>query len=76
MDASILKGTRVSKGYTQETLSKKIGVTIKTYNRKELGLVPFSIKEIKNITKALDLSLEQVDEIFFDKELTNRSNIA
>lgn len=74
MNARKLKSIRVDHGYTQETLSREIPITTKTYNRKELGVVPFNIEEIKKISEIFNLTLDQVNLIFFDNELTNCIN--
>jgi DNA-binding XRE family transcriptional regulator len=65
-----LKGARVAKGYTQELIAKKIGITTKTYCRKEQGHVSFTPEEIIKISNLLELTIEQVNEIFFDNKLT------
>ena len=65
-----LKGARVTKGYTQESIAKKINITTKTYNRKELGMVRFSTDEIIKITNLLEFTVTQVNDIFFDNKLT------
>jgi len=67
-----LKAARVEKGFIQSKLAEHLGITEATYNRKELGLKNFSIAEIKKLSALLDLSLDQIDEIFFDQELTIR----
>lgn len=76
VNIQLLKGARVSKGHTQESISKKIGMTSKTYNRKELGISDFSRQDILNISSILDLTIQQVNEIFFDNKLTERKEIA
>lgn len=63
-----LKGKRVEKGYTQEQLAKKIGVNTATYNRKEKGLVDFTLTEIQDLMYYLDCDF---DDIFFKKEVAN-----
>lgn len=74
MDSIKLKGLRVGAGLTQEQISKELGMATKTYNRKELGLVEFTRDEISKLAKILDMSLQQVNEIFFENKLTNRLN--
>jgi DNA-binding XRE family transcriptional regulator len=76
MNSQLLKGTRVIKGYTQTTLSKAMGITPKTYNRKELGITDFSHEEVIKMTQILGLTLDEVNNIFFDNKLTNRKDIA
>lgn len=76
MNSQLLKGTRVIKNHTQTSLSEAIGITCKTYNRKELGIVPFSNEEILKVSQVLGLTLDEVNSIFFDNKLTNRKDIA
>ncbi len=71
MDYMKLKGIRVSKGYTQEVLAEELGISTKTYNRKELGIIEFNRKEIAQLIEILDLSDSEVFNIFFTPELPN-----
>lgn len=72
MNIDKLKGMRVSKGLTQERISKHIKMTITTYNRKELGLVQFTNQEILSVATILNMTLQDVNEVFFDSKLTER----
>lgn len=72
MDSNKLKGLRVEKRYTQEQISIKLGMATKTYNRKELGIVEFTRDEIQKLADTLDMSMQMVNEIFFQNKLTNR----
>lgn len=74
MNTNKLKGVRVSRGLTQEQISAKLDMAIRTYNRKELGIVEFSRKEILAVAQLLGLSLQEVNAIFFDNQLTDRLN--
>jgi len=67
-----LRGMRITKGYTQEKLAKMIGISAKTYNRKELGVIDFNLQEITTIVELFELNLDEVNEIFFDNKITNR----
>lgn len=67
-----LRSSRVKKGLTQGDIAKKLFITTKTYNRKELGITHFSPEEIKNISIILELTIDEVNQIFFDNKLTNR----
>ncbi|MDI3478546.1 MAG: hypothetical protein PWQ59_2071 [Thermoanaerobacterium sp.] len=67
-----LRGMRITKGYTQEKLAKMIGISAKTYNRKELGVIDFNLQEITTIVDLFGLNLDEVNEIFFDNKITNR----
>ncbi|MCT4597837.1 MAG: helix-turn-helix domain-containing protein [Vallitalea sp.] len=70
MDTYKLKSARASMGYTQVEMAKKLFITQKTYNRKELGKVDFSLKEVTGIIDILKLDVENVYEIFFNKKIT------
>lgn len=71
MDCMKLKGIRVSKGYTQEVLAEELGISTKTYNRKELGIIEFNRKEISQLIDILDLEDKEVFNIFFTADLPN-----
>lgn len=70
LNGNKLKSIRILHSFTQEKLAKKVGITPKTYNRKELGIVNFTIFEIIQLASILDLTFENVNEIFFDNKLT------
>lgn len=53
------------KGFTLDTLSKKIGISRTSLSYKINNIVEFNAQEIKNIQKILELSNEQRDHIFF-----------
>ncbi|MTI67439.1 MAG: helix-turn-helix transcriptional regulator [Firmicutes bacterium] len=69
MNLKKLKSIRIEKDYTQKDLAKYIGMSSKTYNRKELGIVEFNRKEIQEIAKVLNLSIQMVNKIFFENDL-------
>lgn len=53
------------KGFTLDTLSKKIGISRTSLSYKVNNIVEFNAQEIKHIQKILELSNEQRDHIFF-----------
>lgn len=53
------------KGFTLDTLSKKIGISRTSLSYKINNIVDFNAQEIKHIQKILELSNEQRDHIFF-----------
>lgn len=69
-----LRGIRVAKGYTQHTLAKKLGMSTKTYNRKELGIIEFNRQELLSLIEVLGLTANEVNEIFFGNRLTKCIN--
>lgn len=72
MNTQKLKAIRIEKNHTQKTLAKAAGMSEKTYNRKELGIIDFTGSEILRLSEILDLSIEMVNEIFFENKLTKR----
>ena len=65
MNSSKLKGIRVEKGKTQKNMAE----SLVTYSKKERGEVEFSNEEMSIVAKALDLTSDQVNAIFFDDNL-------
>lgn len=55
-----LKGIRVSKGLTQESLAKLINMPKSTYIKKENEETFFNIKEAKKIAEVLGLGVEYI----------------
>lgn len=56
------------KGFTLDTLSKKIGISRTSLSYKINNIVEFNAQEIKHIQKILELSNEQRDHIFLRKQ--------
>lgn len=71
MNSSKLKGLRVEKGKTQEEMSKAIEKSLDSYAKKERGEVIFLPDEIAIISNLLEMTFEQVSDIFFDGKLLN-----
>jgi DNA-binding XRE family transcriptional regulator len=69
MNSLLLKSVRVNQGKTQADIAKVIGRTKDTYSKKERGIICFSPDEISAIAQYLNLSINQVNEIFFDLKL-------
>lgn len=53
----------------RKTLASALGITDKTLDHKVSGKSQFKASEIVALAKALGLTLEQVNEIFFDGAL-------
>jgi len=71
MDASKLKGKIREKDLTQKDLAEKMGLSLSRFNAKLNGnKAVFTLGEVRAIRKILDLTLEQVDEIFFDEKVS------
>ncbi|GKX27821.1 hypothetical protein SH1V18_03010 [Vallitalea longa] len=71
MNTYRLKSARASMGYTQVEMAKKLSITQKTYNRKELGIVDFNLREVTKIIDILKLDVDNVYGIFFNDKLTS-----
>lgn len=55
-----LKGKRVEKGFTQEELAKKLGISTNAYNLKELGKREFRTSEINTLLRLLECKYEDI----------------
>ncbi len=64
MCSKLLKSKRVLKGMTQTQTAQNLGMGIKTYNLKENGKRPFTLKEAVKVSKLLELTLDDVNNIF------------
>lgn len=58
--AQLVKGGRISKGYTQQELSKRTGISLRSVQRIENGEVLPRMYTLKILSKHLDFSLEQI----------------
>ncbi|MCT4544852.1 MAG: helix-turn-helix domain-containing protein [Vallitalea sp.] len=68
MNTYKLKSARASVGFTQVEMAKKLSITQKTYNRKELGIVDFNLREVTKVIDILKLTVDDVYGIFFDNK--------
>lgn len=55
MNALMLKGRIVAKGFTQAEIAKKLGVSKTTFNNKLNGKSEFTASEIKKLVLILDI---------------------
>ena len=69
MKLRLLKAKRVLKGMYQHEVAKEIGISHKTYNFKENGKVEFNVEEILKVIQCLDLTFDEVNDIFFANKL-------
>jgi DNA-binding XRE family transcriptional regulator len=74
MNSLKLKAARVGKGLNQTEAAQAIETTTPTYCNKENGKKAFTTKEIEALAKVLNLNANDVDEIFFDGNLSKRLN--
>ena len=70
MNTLLLKSKRALFKVTQKDMADKLGITYVTYSLKENDKLEFTRKEISTISKVLNLTLEDVNEIFFDSKIT------
>ena len=70
MNLNLLKRTRMYKGYQQYEVSDGIGLSRQTYNYKENGKSLFNIDEIVRVASFLNLTFDEVNEIFFDNSIS------
>ncbi|NOW85583.1 DNA-binding XRE family transcriptional regulator [Clostridium beijerinckii] len=71
MKPNLLKSKRISKGLLQKKAAEELGLTEKSYNHKENGKTEFKTNEILKISSVLNLTIDDVNEIFFDNSLPN-----
>lgn len=55
-----LRGKRVEKGFTQEEIAKKVGISTNAYNLKEQGKREFRVREINILLKLLECTYEDI----------------
>ena len=69
MEHRLLKSKRVLNGLTQEQIATHIGINTKSYNLKENGKNRFSLEEVVKVSETLELTLEEVNDIFLHIKL-------
>lgn len=62
MKLNKLKELREQKGYTQQTLSTKMGMSVRAYAYKENGQRDFSVEELEQILYYLDINANELLE--------------
>ena len=63
---NIIKGLRNLRGYTQEETANAIGMTVRTYCKKEQNPNSFTVGELRKLSNFLRVE----ERIFFEKQLT------
>lgn len=64
-----LKGCITAAGYTQARVAEKLGISITALNNKINNKSEFTASEIATLAEMLHLSRDDVDEIFFKKQV-------
>lgn len=74
MQANMLKGKLTESGMTQEQAASRIGISLSRFNAKlnETRGAEFSLGEVLAMKNILNLSPEQVDQIFSPKSILKR----
>lgn len=63
-DTLKLKGKIIEKGFTITSLAKHLGISKPTFSQKVNNKIRFSQDNIKDISKALELTSEEITTIF------------
>lgn len=64
--SNVIKALRLLRGYSQQDISIKLGINLRTYIRREKNPGSFTISEIQKLSEILE-----VDEmVFFKNKLT------
>lgn len=74
MNTNLLKSKRVAAGFNQAAAASEVGLGLSRYNLKENGKYPFKIDEIAKMSKLYQLTVDDVNAIFFDGELPKGTN--
>ncbi|AVK49927.1 hypothetical protein AXY43_19155 [Clostridium sp. MF28] len=61
-----LKVLRKQANFSQEYLGGELEISQSAYNKKENGIIPFSLEEIKELKTILNLDNKQIINIFLD----------
>ena len=61
-----LRGILVKKNISYRELSKHLNISLATLVNKMAGRTQFTLKEITDIKKLLDLDSDKMDDIFFN----------
>lgn len=72
MNVKLLRAVQEEKGIMSKFVAEKIGLHRAVYCKRLHGGAPFKLDEVPKIAKALNLTLKQVNDIFFDGELPTR----
>lgn len=65
MSVSLLKVKRLEQGFTQDDVAGMLEITPTTYKQKEKFPSLFKVKEAQALRKILQLSMEDIEKIFF-----------
>ena len=74
MNCALLKGKIREQAMTQGDVAEKIGISLSRFNAKlnNFAGAEFSLGEVRAIKSLLQLSSEQVGQIFFDEKVSQK----
>ena len=75
MNTMELNVAMIRNSATAKSMSDVIKKSHVSFNKKRCGDVPFDVNEVKAIAAALSLTIEQVNDIFFDNDLPNGNKL-
>ncbi|WP_297634698.1 helix-turn-helix transcriptional regulator [uncultured Clostridium sp.] len=64
--SNLIKGIRMMRGLTQQEVAEKIGMSLRTFGRKEANPDTFTVGELKELAKLFEVK----EEKFFQEKLT------
>jgi transcriptional regulator with XRE-family HTH domain len=67
----MLKSIRAREDMTQKPVAKAAGMDVTTYCQKENGKVPFTDQEIFDVAIFLNMTIGEVNVVFFGNKLTD-----
>ena len=62
---------RMSRGMTQVEIAKKIGITKEHYGRIETGVSGVSLRTLRNLSKELNVPVENLLTMIYETEMLN-----
>lgn len=74
MKENLLRAKIVEKGYNIDTFCKATGFVRSTFDRKLTGQTEFDRAEIEKVIDALELTDDEIRNIFFPKYVAEKSN--
>ena len=69
-----LKAARIRRGFTQKELAKILNITGANYCMKENGVRRLFVSDANDIANALNLSPQEINDIFFAKNINSKDN--
>lgn len=64
-----IKAARIRRGFTQQYMADKLGMSLPSYRMKERGEIRFATNEIGPLATLLKLTPDEINDFLFDGEL-------